>query len=161
MRAQKARLCYNIFMVIGAILALFFALFFAVRRHMGPGILAVVAGVAVYEAFSAQLLDLSHNLNLGLPDAKVSAIIAFILVVGFPMILYLKSSKGGMFGLIRIVEALIIAALVTSLIAPAVGEWFAFDDLSKQIMGWINSVRGPMMMIGIGSAYLDILLYRG
>lgn len=146
-------------MVIAIVLVLLFAAFFAVRKHMGPGILAAIAGVAVYEAFSGQLAQLLSG--LGLPDGKLKALIFAVLVVGFPMILYFKSSRGGMFGLLRIAEAAVMAALLTSLLAPHIAEWFAFDNLSNQIMSWINSVEGIIMAVGIGAAYLDILLYRG
>ena len=66
-----------------------------------------------------------------------------------------------MFGILRIAEALVMAALITALLAPAISEWFAFDDLSRNILAWINSVRGIIMMLGVGLAYLDILFYRG
>ena len=148
-------------MVIALVLILLFAAFFAVRRHVGPACLASVAGVAVAEAFSGQLISLAHNIGIGLPDGKLKALIFLIFVVGFPMILYFKSSHGGMFGLLRIAEAALFAALITSLLAPHIAEWFAFDDLSKQIMSWINSAEGPIMMAGIVLAYLDILFYRG
>ena len=148
-------------MVIGIVLILLFAAFFAVRRHIGPGILAVIAGVAVDTAFSPMLVNFFHSINFNLPDGKLKALISLILIVGFPMILYFKSSRGGMFGILRIAEAFVMAALITTLLAPAVSEWFAFDDLSRNILAWINSAQGIIMMVGIGAAYLDILFYRG
>ena len=148
-------------MVIGIVMALLFAAFFVVRKHIGPGILAVIAGVAVDAAFSPMLVDFFHSINFGLPDGKLKALISLVLIVGFPMILYFKSSRGGMFGILRIAEALVMAALITALLAPAISEWFAFDDLSRNILAWINSVRGIIMMSGVGLAYLDILFYRG
>ena len=57
-------------------------------------------------------------------------------------------------------EALIMAALLTAILAPSIAEWFAFDDISKQILGWINNYMGFIMATGIGLAYLDILFYR-
>ena len=147
-------------MIIIIVLALLFAAFFAVKRHTGPASLAVVAGVAVYAAFSGQLLELGQGLNLGLPDGKLRALLFLILAVLFPMILYFKSSSGVMSGLLRIGEAALLAILITSLLAPHLAEWFSFDDLSNQIMNWINSVIGWVMTIGIGTAYLDILFYR-
>ena len=148
-------------MVIGIVMILLCAAFFAVRKHIGPGILAVIAGVAVDAAFSPMLVDFFHSINFGLPDGKLKALISLVLIVGFPMILYFKSSRGGMFGILRIAEALVMAALITALLAPAISEWFAFDDLSRNILAWINSVRGIIMMLGVGLAYLDILFYRG
>ena len=65
-----------------------------------------------------------------------------------------------MFGILRIAEALLLSALITSLLAPSIAEWFAFDDLSRQILGFINANLGVIMMVGIGTAYLDILFYR-
>ena len=147
-------------MVIAFVLVLLFAAFFAGRRHMGPGILAAVAGTAVYTAFYEQILGFAHNIGIGLPDGKIKALIALILIVGFPMILYFKSPRGGMFGLLRVAEALIMAALLTAILAPSIAEWFAFDDISKQILGWINNYMGFIMATGIGLAYLDILFYR-
>lgn len=148
-------------MVIGIVLVLLFAAFFAIRKHIGPAILAVIAGVAVNTAFAPQLLNLFHSINFNLPDGKLRALIAFVLIVGFPMILYFKSSGGGMFGILRILEALVLAALITFLLAPFIAEWFAFDDLSKNILAWIESVQGIIMMAGIALSYLDILFYRG
>ena len=82
-------------MVILIVLVLLFAAFFAVRRHMGPAVLAAIAGVAVAEAFSPQILQLLHNINFGLPDGKLKALVYLIFIVGFPMILYFT----GMFNL--------------------------------------------------------------
>lgn len=147
-------------MVILILLALLFGAFFLIRHHTGPAHLAVIAGVSVYETFGGQILDLIHKTNIGLPDPKLRALIFAVLVLGFPMILYFRSSRGGMFGLLRIAEAALLAALVTSLLAPHVAEWFAFDSLSNQILEWINSFKGPIMMVGVVTAYLDILLYR-
>ncbi|MDO4889227.1 MAG: hypothetical protein Q4A25_00835 [Candidatus Saccharibacteria bacterium] len=147
-------------MVIIFVLVLFFAIFFAIRKHMGPAVLASIAGVAVAEVFSPQILQLLHNINFGLPDGKSKALIYLIFVVGFPMILYFKSSRGGMFGLLRIAEALLLSALITSLLAGSIAEWFSFDDLSRQILSFINANLGIIMMVGIGTAYLDILFYR-
>lgn len=147
-------------MVILFVLILLFAAFFAVRKHMGPAVLAAIAGVAVAEAFSPQILQLLHNINFGLPDGKAKALIYLIFVVGFPMILYFKSSRGGMSGILRIAEALLLSALITSLLAGSIAEWFSFDDLSRQILSFINSNLGIIMMVGIGTAYLDIIFYR-
>lgn len=147
-------------MVILFVLILFFAIFFAIRKHMGPAVLASIAGVAVAEAFSPQILQLLHNINFGLPDGKSKALIYLVFVIGFPMILYLKSSRGGMFGILRIAEALLLSALITSLLAGSIAEWFSFDDMSRQILSFINSNLGIIMMVGIGTAYLDIVFYR-
>lgn len=147
-------------MVILFVLILFFAIFFAIRKHVGPAVLASIAGVAVAEAFSPQILELFHNINFGLPDGKAKALIYLVFVVGFPTLLYLKSSRGGMFGILRIAEALLLSALITSLLAGSIAEWFAFDDMSRQILGFINANLGIIMMVGIGTAYLDILFYR-
>ena len=147
-------------MVIIIVLALLFAAFFVVRKHMGPAVLAAIAGVAVVEAFSPQILQMLHNANFGLPDEKLKALIYLVFVVGFPMLLYFKSSRSGMLGILRIAEALLFSALLTSLLAPSISEWFAFDDLSRQVLGFISANLGLIMMVGIGTAYLDILFYR-
>ena len=144
-------------MVIAIVLILLFAAFFAVRKHVGPAVLAAIAGVAVAEAFAPQILQV---VNFGLPAGKAKALVYLVFVVLFPMILYFKSSKGGMFGILRIAEALLLSALTTSLIAGSLAEWFAFDDLSRQILSFINTNLGIIMMAGIGTAYLDILFYR-
>ena len=145
-------------MIIIIVLALLFGAFFAVRKHMGPAVLAAIAGVAVAETFSPQIIQMLSS--TGLPDGKLKALIYLVFVVGFPMILYFKSSRGGMFGILRIGEALLLSALITSLVAPSIAELVSFDELSRQILGFINANLGLIMMIGIGTAYLDILFYR-
>ena len=148
-------------MVIIALLALLFAAFFMVRRHTGPATLAIIAGVSVYEAFGGQLVDLLKKVGLsGLSDGKLGALVFVLLVVGFPMILYFRSSRGGLFGILRVAEAALLAILLTSLLSPHVAEWFAFDGLSNNILAWIATVKGPILVVGILTAYFDVLMYR-
>ena len=146
------------FIVVLAALTL---LFYFIRKHTGPAHLAVIAGVSVYNTFGLQLSEFLHNNILTSLDLKlISACINLLLVLVFPLLLYFKSSRGGLFGILRVVEAVIFAAILASLIAGPLAYFFSFDNFSTEIYGFIKSIEGPIILVGVISAYVDILAYR-
>lgn len=150
-------------MVIAGLLAILFALFFLVRKHTGPATLAMLAGVSVYQAFSGQFVEMvKHVFGGGIPEAYVQGGLCVALVVLFPILLYMRSYSGGLFGVLRILEAAVLAALMALLVAPVVTsmDFLAFDGLSRQIVDAIKNYEGIIMLVGVLTAYFDILMYR-
>lgn len=147
-------------MVILAVLAALFLIFYFVRHHTGPAHLAMIAGLSVYEMFGKQFAEfISKNIpQISIEYAEAGILIALILV--FPLLLYLHSSRGGLFGILRIAEAGIFAALLTSLLAPTIASYVPFDTIGTEITNFLSSIEGPIVLIGVLSAYLDILLYH-
>ena len=146
------------FIVVLAALTL---MFYLVRKHTGPAHLAVIAGVSVFNTFGLQLAKTLHeNIFTNADLNLISNCINLLLVLAFPLLLYFKSSRGGLFGILRIIEAVIFAAILASLIAGPLAYFFSFDGLSTEIYGFIKSIEGPIILFGVVSAYVDILVYR-
>lgn len=148
-------------MVILIALAALFALFFITKKHPGPAHLAVIAGLSVYEMFGKQAASwLSGVLpkNIDLFWIETGIYLALILV--FPLILYLRSARGGLGGIIHLIDAAVFAVVLTALLAPVLAHFFAFDTLSTNLAGIIEKYEGWVVLVGIVSAYIDILIYR-
>lgn len=147
-------------MVIIITLAVLFGLFFVVRKHIGPAHLAVIAGLSVYEAFGEQFAGYIQRLATGVSLELIQNCLFLVFVLAFPLILYLRSYRGGLSGILRVAEAVMFAALLTLLIAPALSFFFSFDGLSHQIVGFIEGYRGIIVLVGVLTAYFDILMYH-
>lgn len=148
-------------MVIIAALIALFALFFLVKKHAGPAHLAVIAGLSVYEMFGKNLADWLNTMFPAAPLDLLEIIIYLALVAGFPLLLYLRSPRGGLGGIIHILDAAIFAIVLTALIAPALAHFFTFDSLATNISDIISAYEGWVVLAGIVTAYLDILIYKG
>ncbi|MBR5621311.1 hypothetical protein IKW75_02415 [Candidatus Saccharibacteria bacterium] len=147
-------------MVIIAVLVGLFALFFFIRHHAGPAHLAMIAGLSVYEMFGVQFTEWLHKAASGIPLDLVQVIVYLALIFVFPMLLYLRSHRGGLFGILRIAEAAVFACIMTVLLSATIAKYLPFDALSGQISGFISSVEGPLVLVGVIGAYLDIMLYH-
>lgn len=147
-------------MVIIALLVVLFLIFFFVRHHTGPAHLAMIAGLSVYEMFGTQFAEWIHKLIGGAPIDLIQTCVYVALVLAFPILLYLRSSRGGMFGILRVAEAALFAVLMTSLLSATVAKYVTFDTLATQVSGFISSIEGPIVLVGVISAYLDIVLYH-
>lgn len=148
-------------MVIIISLAVFFLIFYLVRHRIGPANLAVIAGLSIYDMFGANITAMLHNVLTNIAEVDLRGWVFLALVVGFPLILYFRSHGNGLFGILRVAEAALFAALLTILIAPTLASFFSFDSLANSILSTINSFKDPIVLVGIGAAYLDILLCRG
>ena len=147
-------------MVIIATLVALFLIFFFVRHHTGPAHLAMIAGLSVYEMFGTQFADWIHKLLTGVPLDLIQTGVYIALILLFPVLLYLRSSRGGMFGILRVVEAALFSALLTSLLSATIAKYVTFDSLATQISNFITSIEGTIVLVGIGAAYFDILMYH-
>lgn len=147
-------------MIILITLVALFVLFFFVRHHTGPAHLAMIAGLSVYELFGVQFSEWIHSFATGMPLDLIKAIVYVALILVFPLILYLRSSRGGMSGILRIAEAALFSALLTSLLSATLAKYISFDGLATQISSFISSIEGTIVLVGIASAYFDILLYH-
>ena len=145
-------------MILLLILAALFALFFLLRRRPGPAFLAVIAGLSVYSLFGESFAHFLHGGLSAIPENLFQTIIYIALVVLFPMLPYLRSSGGGLFGPLRIICALGLSVFITCLIAPMIAQFITFDELSVNVSNFISQNEGIIVLIGIVSAYLDILI---
>ena len=146
-------------MVIILTLVALFVLFFFVH-HTGQANLAMIAVLSVYEMFGNQFADWIHKLATNVPLDLIQTCVYVALILVFPLVLYLRSSHGGMFGILRIAEAALFSALLTSLLSATIAKFVPFDALATQISSFITSIEGTIVLIGIASAYFDILMYH-
>lgn len=145
--------------IIGALVA-FFLLFFVLKKHVGPAHLAMIAGMSVYDSFGKNLVDGVLHVVKSAPRGLIEVIIFLILVLGLPLLLYLRSGKGGIFGILRIIEAAAFSALLVSICSWCISYFIPLDNLSNNILAGINSAKGIIVIIGIAFAYFDILMYH-
>ncbi len=147
-------------MVIIAILVALFILFFFVRRHAGPAIFAVIAGLSVYELFGTEFVKWVHDLLNQVPVDVISACIYAILIFVMPLLLYVRSNRGGVHGIFRLVEAAVISILISTLLLPIVTKYCGFDTVSSGISKMMEPAKGTVLLICIAFAYFDVLFSR-
>ena len=151
---------YNLLMVLVVLLAALLLLFILMRHHVGVPFLAMVAGVALYDAFGIQFAQTIHQ---WVPAAEVwwgEKILYALFVAVMPILIYFRIGKSGLFGAMRIIESIVFALLLTILLANPLAEICSFDDSSIQLASWITGVRGIVMVVGIILAYVDVFFYR-
>lgn len=150
-------------MIVVILLAVLFAIFFLVRKHTGPATLAMIAGLSVYQTFGAQFLEMIQKVaGDKVPESYIQAGLCIAFVVLFPILLYFRSRHGGLFGILRFLEAAVLSAIMTLLVAPVLTnfDFLSFDTLSHQIVDFIKNYEGVIVLAGIITAYFDILMYR-
>lgn len=148
-------------MVIAITLIVSFAVFYLLKRRIGPALLAIIAGLSIYDMFGANLAATLHGAFGNIPLENLSSLVYLCFVIAFPLVLYIRSKGGGMKGIIRLAESLVLAALVTTLLAPLLADFFTFDSMSRQIVTTLDSVRNGVVLASVVSAYLDILFFKG
>lgn len=147
-------------MVIIITLIVLFIILFFIRHHTGPAHLAMIAGLSVYEMFGANFADWIHKLLDSVPLEYIQSGVYVALILIFPLVMYIHSSKGGLYGALRVIEAAVFATLLTALLSSTLSQYLPFDTLAVQISTFISSIEGPLVLVGVLSAYLDIMLYH-
>ena len=122
--------------------------------------LAMIAGVAVYDNFGMDFASAISGWMPGGDETMAQQLLYGLFVVLFPLLLYFRSGKSGLFGVLRLVENLIFASMLTILASTVLVEYFSFDSTSVELAGWLEGVRGYLMVVGVIMAYVDVLLYR-
>lgn len=147
-------------MIVLCALIVLFAIFFFGRKHAGPAYLAVIAGLAVYQLFGPNLVNIVTSIAPSAHATTVEQILYLILIIFFPLLLYFRSDRGGLHGLLRLLEAGIFAILVTALISDPLASLFGFDAMAREIANFVADIQGYVVLVGIAAAYIDILFYR-
>ena len=147
-------------MILAVVLAALLLLFLLVRHHVGVPFLAMVAGVAVYEAFGLQFASAIHQWIPAIDEwwAQLGLYVLFVFVM--PIVLYIRAGKSGLFGALRVIEAIVFALLLTVLVADPLASLFSFDNTARDVANWIEGIRGILMVIGVIFAYVDVMLFR-
>lgn len=152
-------------MVIITTLIASFLTIFVIRKHTGVMHLAMLAGLSIFTMFHDTFAnfipqEIISQVTNSLDPKLISMIIYSILVIGFPLLLFFKSSRGGVSGILRIAEAIITAIVVATLLAEPLSFFFSFDPLANQLHDFILQIEPPVLLASIIIAYLDILLSR-
>ena len=147
-------------MILAVVLAALLLLFLLVRHHVGVPFLAMIAGVAVYEAFGLQFASVIHQWVPAIDEwwAQLGLYVFFVFIM--PLVLYIRAGKSGLFGVLRIIEAIVFALLLTVLIADPLANLFSFDNTARDVANWIEGIRGVLMVVGVVFAYVDVMLVR-
>lgn len=147
-------------MILAVALAALLLLFIIVRHNVGVPFLAMIAGVAVYNSWGADFANcLAEWFNI--PDISwVQHGLYGLLVLVFPLLLYLRAGKSGLFGVLRIAESVVFAAVLVIMLAEPLASIFTFDNLAYDIASFLNGIRGIAMITGIIAAYVDVFLFH-
>ena len=147
-------------MVLAVVLAALLLCFLLVRHHVGVPFLAMIAGLAVYEHFGAGFANAINQLTPSIEARMADACLYTLFVAIIPLLLYFRSGRSGLFGIMRAAESIIFAVMLTVLLSGPLVALFSFDTLSASISGWIGGVREVILVVGIIFAYVDTFLYR-
>ncbi len=148
-------------MVLAVFLAALLLLFVTVRHNVGVPFLAMIAGIAVYESWGAGFANwLSDILPGTIEITWIQYALYGLLVVGFPLILYLRAGKSGLFGVLRIAESVVFAVVMTIMVSEVLASIFTFDSLAYNIANFLQSIRSIAMIVGISAAYVDVFLFH-
>ncbi len=147
-------------MALAIILAVLIVAFILIRHHVGVPFLTMIAGLAVYEAFGAGFAATVAQWIPAISEGLADQIIYCALVAVVPLVLYFRVGRSGLFGIMRIIESIIFALMLTVLISGVVSSYFPLDHYSARILDWINGVKGVLMMAGVLMAYVDVFFYH-
>ena len=147
-------------MVLAVVLAALLLLFLLVRHNVGVPFLAMIAGVAVYEGWGESAVQQIMQWFPGADYQLLQLGLYALLVAVFPLVLYMRAGKIGLFGVVRIVESIVFAVVLTILLSAPLASVFSFDTLAYQISCWLENIRGIAMIVGILFAYVDTLLFH-
>lgn len=147
-------------MALVVLLAALLLLFLLVRHHVGVPFLAMVAGVTLYEAFGVQFAQTIHQWVPATDVWWTERILYALFVAVMPLLIYFRVGRSGLFGVMRIIESVIFALLLTILLANPLAEICSFDQYSTQLASWINGIRGIVMVVGVILAYVDAFFYH-
>ena len=147
-------------MIIAVVLIALFILFFLLKKHIGPTLLAIIAGSAIFEMFGKDISEMICKLINNAPYNIVASCVYVVLVFVLPLILYIRSGHGGLYGLLRIFEALSISALLALLCSSQIATAFPVDDFSTHILTGIADAKNFILAGGVAIAYFDILFYH-
>lgn len=147
-------------MVLAVVLAALLLCFVFFKRHIGIAFLAMVAGLAVYDHFGALFAETIRTWVPAVDVTLTQQILYALFVAVIPLLLYFRAGKSGLFGLLRIAEAVVFAATLTVLLSDLLVYYFSFDTLAAEITQWLDGAHGYMMVAGVILAYVDIFFYR-
>ena len=147
-------------MILAVVLATLLLCFLLIRHHVGVPFLAMIAGISIYEVFGGQFANGLSMISSRISVELAQNVLYIVFVAFFPLLLYFRSGKSGLFGVMRFIESTIFALLLVALIAPYVAAICPFDVLAQELLGFIERVRNWLMLAGIIFAYVDALFYR-
>ncbi|MDR0398147.1 MAG: hypothetical protein LBH36_03140 [Candidatus Nomurabacteria bacterium] len=146
-------------MIIGSVFVGLFLLFFLLGRYSGPAHLASIAGVAVNTEFGGYLVDWIVKLSGEASRDLVTVIVYLVFVLGFPMVLYLKSHRFK-HGPVEAAQTAVFALLVVTIIADPLARLIDYDTISIAITGVLDSLTPYILVAATAAGYVDILMYR-
>jgi hypothetical protein len=146
-------------MLIGSIFVGLFLVFFLLARYSGPAHLASIAGVAVNAEFGHYLVDWTTKLSGESSRDLVTMIVYLVFVLGFPMVLYLKSHRFK-HGPVEAAQTAIFALLVVTIIADPLSRLVTYDAASVNITQVLDTLMPYILVVATATGYFDILMYR-
>lgn len=147
-------------MALIVLLAVLLLACFMARHHGGLAFLVAIAGTFVYEHYGQNFTDfLCHLIPSANPWWTLRCFYLLFVVI-FPLLIFFRASKGGLFGALRLVETLAFSLLITILAAPVLADMLEFDSIARVIADFLNQIKNPLLITGIILSYIDILIAK-
>ena len=146
-------------MILAVVLAALLLCFMLMKHNIGVPFLAMIAGLAVHEAFGEAFASTIHVWMPAVDEILAQQILYGLFVILMPLLLYFRAGKSGLFGALRVVENVVFALMLTMLAAGLLTYYFNFDTLAVDITKWLDGIRGYVMVAGVILAYVDVFFY--
>ena len=143
--------------IIGALIILFLVFFF-LKKHVGPTILASLAGYTVYTATIGFLPTLHSWTNLPTKTLEIISLALFVVVL--PLVVYIFSNRNWSPMPIRLVTAVVASAIIISFASGITDLYSSVDALGKNILNLATSYRGIIDSVGLLIAYIDLTIFK-
>ena len=138
-------------MIISIILIITFILFYFGKHHLGPSLLATLAGILVDNLFHQDITDFIARILPTLPRIYLEIGTVFCLIFIFPLILYFRQPRSGLSGLLRLAESILYTGFIFISLAPQLQLLLPFDQISSNLLHTITPFYNPEVEIGRAS----------
>ena len=131
-------MCYNTLMILAVVLATLLLVFMIFRRHVGVPFLAMVAGITVYDLYGAQFARILSEWVPNISESIAQHVLYLVFVAFFPLVLYFRVGKSGLFGVLRFIEVNLFHPVISGKTANRV---YKMEELQLCIFGSIRGKR--------------------
>lgn len=149
----------NFLIIAGIIVAIFSLLAYVRPGRAGIAILALIAGRELAELWAAQLATYSSHAADKL-DVPLWPGVFYVALVLVPAVLLLLLRKGTTSRVPRLLSALAVGMLATTLVTPVLESVFVIDPASRPLYTAITQYGSLITTVAVIIAFTDLLFTR-
>ena len=144
-------------MVILIIEIILFLIFYLTKRHLGPSILATLAGTITNNLFNTDITNFISNLLPNIPRNYIEFTVLAFFIFLLPLSLYFKQSHSGSSTIFHIIRCFCYATVIFLILAPQLQLFLPLDKISADFLHFISPFNRFVLLTSIIFGYLDIL----